>query len=82
MQSTNKHCPAGVKSLRWAPDKVAVGQDPGDHLHLKTTQRSISWGREPEREREALAWRGTCSGDVDAGAAEATQWVRRGYHPI
>lgn len=41
MQSTHKHRPAGVESLKWAPDKVAVSQDPGDHLYLKTTQRNV-----------------------------------------
>lgn len=51
MQSADKHRPAGVQSLRWAPDKVAVSQDPGDHLHLETTQRCVSPGREPERDR-------------------------------
>ena len=35
MQSTHEHRPAGVEPLGGTLDKVAVGQDPGDHLHLK-----------------------------------------------
>ena len=35
MQRTHEHRPAGVEPLGGTLHKVAVGQDPGDHLHLK-----------------------------------------------